>query len=149
MSETHESKVKRGAIPADDHHVLHGTATLPRSARLNLMRDAFYQNSVEHGFWEGYGDWDAPGSVIPEKLMLIVTEAAEAMEAYREKGHVPGGLVWVGEGGKPEGIPFELADIIIRVLDLAGALGIDIERAVFEKHQYNLKRPYRHGGKLA
>ena len=41
----------------------------------------------------------------------------------------------------------ELADIIIRTLDNAQELGVDIERAVRLKHEYNKSRAYRHGGK--
>lgn len=43
----------------------------------------------------------------------------------------------------------ELADIIIRALDTAGRMGVDIEAAVSAKHFYNATRPHRHGGKLA
>lgn len=43
----------------------------------------------------------------------------------------------------------ELADVIIRALDTAGTLRIDIDRAVRIKHAYNETRPHRHGGKLA
>lgn len=50
-------------------------------------------------------------------------------------------------GGKPEGIPIELADVIIRILDYCGYAGIDIEAAIRQKHEYNKSRPYRHGGK--
>lgn len=39
----------------------------------------------------------------------------------------------------------ELADIIIRALDVSRRLGIDIERAINVKHLYNTKRPYKHG----
>ena len=42
----------------------------------------------------------------------------------------------------------ELADIIIRVLDTAGARGINIGRAVLLKMAYNATRPHMHG-KLA
>lgn len=42
----------------------------------------------------------------------------------------------------------ELADIIIRVLDTAGARGISIGRAVLLKMAYNATRPHMHG-KLA
>jgi NTP pyrophosphatase (non-canonical NTP hydrolase) len=48
---------------------------------------------------------------------------------------------------KPEGIPSEMADIIIRVLDIAGYYGIDIERAMLVKAKYNESRSHRHGGK--
>lgn len=48
---------------------------------------------------------------------------------------------------KPEGIPSELADIIIRVLDTCGWLQIDIAAAIADKMAYNSQRPHRHGGK--
>lgn len=48
---------------------------------------------------------------------------------------------------KPEGIPSELADIIIRVLDICGANRIDIAAAIADKMAYNETREYRHGGK--
>jgi hypothetical protein len=38
---------------------------------------------------------------------------------------------------------------VIRILDLCGALGIDLEEAMRMKHEYNKTRPYRHGGKKA
>lgn len=42
----------------------------------------------------------------------------------------------------------ELADIIIRVLDTAGARGVNIGRAVLLKMAFNATRPHMHG-KLA
>ena len=41
----------------------------------------------------------------------------------------------------------ELADIIIRVLDNAEYLEVDIEKAVISKHAFNHTRKTRHGGK--
>jgi len=60
--------------------------------------------------------------------------------------------LYVGEGlsilsNKPEGIPSELADIVIRVCDMCGWYGIDLEAAIKEKMEYNKNRPYKHGGK--
>ena len=43
----------------------------------------------------------------------------------------------------------ELADIVIRALEVAEQMGIDMDRAVAAKHAYNKQRPYRHGGKQA
>lgn len=54
-----------------------------------------------------------------------------------------------GYDAKPVGFPTELADILIRTLDLAAALNIDIDQAVYLKMKYNETRPHRHGGKLA
>lgn len=43
----------------------------------------------------------------------------------------------------------ELADIVIRCLDTADALGVDLMRAIAAKHVYNTTREPKHGGKLA
>ena len=42
----------------------------------------------------------------------------------------------------------EIADIIIRALDLAHFLKVDPARAIALKAEYNESRPFRHGGKL-
>jgi NTP pyrophosphatase (non-canonical NTP hydrolase) len=39
----------------------------------------------------------------------------------------------------------ELADVIIRTLDLCGSLGIDIEKHIELKMKYNESREYKHG----
>ena len=41
----------------------------------------------------------------------------------------------------------ELADIVIRALDSAAFLGVDIGSAIKRKHQFNATRAHRHGGK--
>lgn len=41
-----------------------------------------------------------------------------------------------------------MADAVIRLFDLAGAMGHDLGRAIIEKHEYNKTRPFRHGGKV-
>ena len=46
-----------------------------------------------------------------------------------------------------EGVATEMADCVIRILDWFGAKGIDPEKVIAEKHDYNTKRPYRHGKK--
>lgn len=43
----------------------------------------------------------------------------------------------------------EVADVIIRALDTARMLDIDVVRAVVVKHLYNTTRPIKHGGKKA
>ncbi len=55
----------------------------------------------------------------------------------------PGGTA----GAKPEGIPSELADVVIRVAHFCGANGIDLAAAVREKVAFNKTRPFKHGGK--
>jgi hypothetical protein len=50
---------------------------------------------------------------------------------------------------EPHGVPTELADIIIRCLDMFAAAGVDPDAVVQEKMRYNLTRARRHGGKRA
>lgn len=78
-------------------------------------------------------------------IALIHTEVSEAFEEFRN-GHTVTDLYYVD--GKPEGVPAELADIVIRIGDLCGWCGIDLEHALEVKMEYNKSRPYRHGDKV-
>lgn len=93
--------------------------------------------AIEKGWYEG----EKRG--VPELLCLIHSEISEALECYR-KGE--NRLYHVN--GKPEGFPVEVADAVIRILDMCGYLGIDLEFMIENKHEYNKSRPYRHGGKI-
>lgn len=97
-----------------------------------------FKNAVEKGWWEK----ERP---FPEIIALIHSELSEALEAYRE-GLRPTSI-YMSDEGKPEGIPIELADVIIRIFDYCGHAKIDIEGAILMKHEYNKSRPYRHGNK--
>jgi NTP pyrophosphatase (non-canonical NTP hydrolase) len=78
-------------------------------------------------------------------LMLITTELAEAAEDIRDGYWTPAKEC---DTGKPVGVPSEIADAAIRILDACEAWGIDLQAAIEEKHAYNMTRPHRHGGKL-
>lgn len=110
----------------------------------------------------GWFDTDRP---FGDDIALLHTEVSEAYEEYR-KGHVPAERYysygnWGTDdaptinlfdntlSGKPEGVPSELADVLIRVLDTAHRYGIDLDEVVEEKLAYNATRGYRHGGKVA
>lgn len=102
-----------------------------------------YKTAVEKGWWEGV-DINDP-NVIGAKLALIHSEISEALEEVRKDGV---SFYFAMDGsGKPEGVAVELSDAIIRILDLAEAMGFDIEHAMTEKMDYNDTRAYRHGGK--
>ncbi len=67
------------------------------------------------------------------KLMLVVTEVAEAAEAVRK--------------GDLENFKEEIADALIRLLDICGTMGIDPEEIIVQKMIINADRPIRHGKK--
>lgn len=84
-------------------------------------------------------------------IALMHSELSEALEEWRN-GHSTTEIYYVTDrkgNPKPEGVPIELADCIIRLLHVMTFFGIDIEEAMSIKHAYNLTREYRHGGKLA
>ena len=95
------------------------------------------------------GWWDDPDRNIGEILALIHSEVSEALEVYRLKGKDSLKENWLDEKGKPEGFTVELADVIIRIADLCGEFGLDLESALTTKLSYNQTRPYRHGNKKA
>lgn len=112
---------------------------------LNELAKEIHQIAVEHGWWENERNFG-------ESLALVHSEVSEVLEDWRH-GRSMDTIQWeVGpHSGKPKpaGIPIEMADIIIRVLDLCAFYGIDIETAITEKIAYNRERPYRHGGLVA
>lgn len=95
-----------------EHPLLPGYGEIAYSA--DLLTDACHLASKRAGWWEGINPRDP--YVTATKLMLAVSELAEAMEGARK-------------GLKDDKLPdcemleVELADCVIRVFDLAGALG--------------------------
>lgn len=76
------------------------------------------------------GFWDTPRET-GTMLALIHSEVSEALEADRNCDD--------------EGFAEELADIVIRVADLAGGMGIDLETEIARKMTCNAERPHLHG----
>lgn len=95
-----------------------------------------HTNAVEHGFW-----CDEPTSNFGLKIALIHSELSEALEAHRSGNLLSptlSQLSWTEE---------ELADAIIRILDLSEKCGFDLGNAILAKHNFNCTRPHKHGKK--
>jgi len=117
---------------------------------------------ASHKAAKAKGFYDQGPRNIGELLMLTVSELSEALEAHRhgKRANPLGGdikNVWQEINGKTMVNPYifesdikdsledELADAVIRIADMAGYLGIDLESHVLAKMSYNETRPQKHG----
>lgn len=94
-----------------------------------------YENAVRKGLWE-------KPLTFAEFIDRCKEELYEAVLEF-ENGNSYNNIYLVC--GKPEGIPIELADVIILIFSFCCKYGIEIEKAINMKHQYNTTRPYKHG----
>jgi len=95
---------------------------------------AVHETAIVKGWWETQRN-DA------ELICLMHSELSEAVEALRH-GNPPDDKI-------PEfsGVEAELADTIIRIMDMARARGWRVAQAITAKMKYNTTRAYKHGGK--
>jgi NTP pyrophosphatase (non-canonical NTP hydrolase) len=121
---------------------------------INQLAKEIHENAKSKGFFDTEKN-------IGEMLCLIHSEVSEALEADR-KGHFAKSTAFEARGeDRIDFIDFqmdfenliknsfedELADIIIRVMDLAAFKGIDLEFHIRHKMAYNALREYKHGKK--
>lgn len=109
---------------------------------MNELAKDIYEANKEKGFWDKERN-------VGEMLMLVTSELGEAMEAHRKNRVADWGRFDYKNVAFTECIKDtfedELADAIIRLLDMCGGLGIDIQRHITEKLKYNATRERLHG----
>lgn len=98
----------------------------------NSVAAEIHATAKEKGWWEKERN---DGEVIA----LMHSELSEALEALRH-GNPPDDKV-------PEftGVEAELADCIIRIMDMVPGRGWRVAEALIAKMEYNKGRPYKHG----
>jgi len=114
------------------------------SNKINDLAGKIYKISDEKGFWKI--DDISDFAIVPIKLALIADEVSEALKVHRDEYEgVESSLFNDMTVEQEREFTEELADIVIRTLDLAGGLGLDIGNSITEKIKKNKKRPHRHG----
>lgn len=128
-------------------------------AGLNDSAKLIHEQNKAKGFWDSERN-------VGELLMLVTSELGEGMEAHR-KGKFAD---WDAYDRTIKSIPNistdaeilsdknhafksyvkdtfedEIADAVIRLLDMAAGLGIDLEKQINEKVAYNKSRERLHG----
>lgn len=108
----------------------------------NVLVGECHGRSAAAGWWktEHGADMLAPHfnpeflrNIMGTKVALIHSEVSEALEGYRKDKydeHLP----------HRKSVEVELADAVIRICDMAGALGLDLGGAIAEKLAYNAVR---------
>ena len=100
-----------------------------------------HEQNVKAGWWNDLetgeslksNSGEAPKRNVPEMLCLIHSEISEAMEGFRKN---------LMDDKLPHRsmLEVELADAVIRICDMAGGLGLDLQGAIEEKLEYNKNR---------
>lgn len=104
---------------------------------IRSLQNEIYKTNVDAG-WHNNIDGtertkEEQEAMFPTRIALCHSELSEALEGFRK------GLM---DDHLPERVmaEVELADTIIRIFDLAGAMGYDLAEAIFEKVNYNKTR---------
>ena len=108
---------------------------------IKQLTDLVHSINVKAGWWTDIKTGESleskqgeqPKRNVPEMLCLVHSEVSEAMEGFRKN------LMDDKLPHRPM-LEVELADAVMRILDMCGGLGLDLQGAIFEKLSYNMLR---------
>ncbi|MNB97588.1 hypothetical protein D3C75_448190 [compost metagenome] len=105
---------------------------------LQQLQTEVYQGNVKAGWWTNLdtGQLKSVGNIteILAKLALVHSEVSEATEGVRKN-------LMDDKLSHRKMVEVELADAVIRILDLCGHEGYDLAGAIEEKLEFNKIRP--------
>lgn len=92
--------------------------------------------------------WFDEDRSVGDMVALLHSEVSEVLEAYRTfKFQDATERIPNADLDKPEGVGAEMADCLIRLLDMAKRWDVDLAAEFTRKMAYNWTREYRHGGR--
>ena len=100
-----------------------------------LLANHLHADNVKRGFWDESGVDRNNG----ELIALMHSELSEALEALRHNNPPSDHIA------EFSGVEEELADCIIRIMDMAAARGYRVAEALIAKVEFNRSRPHKHG----
>lgn len=122
---------------------------------INEIAKEIHQNNVEKGFWD-----DKETKNVGEVLMLCVSELSEALEAHRngKRANLEAfnrdivfaslddeqAMVESFKKNVKDSFEDEIADTMIRLMDISQGFDFDLEKHIQLKLAYNKTRPYKH-----
>lgn len=101
-----------------------------------VLQEVCHGASKRAGWWNDLKtgeDLRVAPRIVEQKLMLTVSELAEAMEGHRKN-------LMDDKLPHRKMLEVELADAVIRIFDLAGSQGLDLGAAIAEKLEFNEQR---------
>lgn len=125
--------------PAESAQFWTGFRQIQRDAYETAKRSGFHE--VDETLEVGSDHWSAR---VSQMLTTTIGEMAEAHDIHQRGKWPLDEWHWSTEG-KPEGFPIELADAVIRILDTAETLKIDLAGAIHTKMEFNTTRDFKHG----
>jgi NTP pyrophosphatase (non-canonical NTP hydrolase) len=120
----------------------------PQTDTLTQMVDAVHGLAWSKGW---HNPDESEDAFIERSCNNLHDEVSELHEAWRNN-NLRGLCDKAARMGQAGIIPLtcleeEFADIVIRVMDNAKRLDVDLASAISRKHEFNATRPHRHGGK--
>ena len=109
------------------------------TVNFNAVAKLAHQMAKDKGFWDTGSGTSTETHAI--KLALIHTELSEALEALRL--HDPPSDKLPGVSNFAD----EMADVVIRVMDLCESRSIPLGSIIMKKLECNMGRKHKHGGK--